>query len=84
MMIVEELQACSALTALGSGFFWVRSARSKIPWSGIATLNGPARKTIEALNTQSRANAAAAWLAALSAVTAGLGEGVSIFVPHAN
>lgn len=72
------VQALSALAALGSGFYWMVSAFTDIPWpdyKASADIGGLPRNTVEALQRQSNSNSTAALLAAFAAIA----QAASIF-----
>lgn len=65
-IISDVANSVVVLTAASSAWCWFKSARVNIPWSSLATYNGPARNVMIALNEQGRWNRTAAGLAAVA------------------
>ena len=74
---VNTLEIVSGLAALVSGFYWVRSARIKITWPAMSTLNGPAPVVMRELNQQASTNAKAAWSSGIAAFAHGIAMAAS-------
>lgn len=78
----QLLGIVSPVFAILSGFCWIKAARARVFWGGLNTYGGPAKSTIMEINSQSKWNAYAAWLAASAAIAQGVPELTSWLASH--